>query len=169
VRVEAVDLVDDGHGREGGVVGAGEQVPRRRELAPLRYPAGQGVEALVPAHRQDAYHRFQLLHTWLGTVVGETLGYALTAVFTVLVVRAVTRASAPRWMAYLGYAAAALIATGVVVPLGLDIARLTNFAGYVSWCAWLVAMAIVLGRNKPHADGTPSPTATTRHRNPAHS
>jgi hypothetical protein len=146
VRVEAVDLVDDGHGREGGIVGAGEQVPRRRELAPLRYPAGQGVEALVPAHRQDAYHRFQLLHTWLGTVIGETLGYALTAVFTVLVVRAVTRASAPRWMAYLGYAAAALIATGVVVPLGLDIARLTNFAGYVSWCAWLVAMAIVLGR-----------------------
>jgi hypothetical protein len=37
VRVEAVDLVDDGHGRDGGVVGAGEQVPCRRELAPLRY------------------------------------------------------------------------------------------------------------------------------------
>jgi hypothetical protein len=92
----------------------------------------------------------------LGTVVGETIGYALTAVFTVLVVRAVTRASAPRWMAYLGYAAAALIATGVVVPLGLDIARLANFAGYVSWCAWLVAMAIVLWRAKPHADGTAS-------------
>ena len=53
---------------------------------------------------------------------------------------------APRWMACLGYAAAALIATGVVVPLGLDIARLTNFAGYVSWCAWLMAMAIVLWR-----------------------
>jgi hypothetical protein len=34
----------------------------------------------------------------------------------------------------------------VVVPLGLDIARLTNFAGYVGWCAWLVAMAIVLWR-----------------------
>jgi hypothetical protein len=44
VRVEAVDLVDDGHGCDGGVVGAGEQVPCRRELAPLRYPQGQGVE-----------------------------------------------------------------------------------------------------------------------------
>jgi hypothetical protein len=42
----------------------------------------------------------------------------------------------------------------VVVPLGLDIARLGNFAGYVSWCAWLVAMAIVLWRAKPHAGGT---------------
>jgi hypothetical protein len=106
---------------------------------------GLSHDALIPAHRQDAYHRFQLLHTWLGTVIGETIGYALTAVFTVLVVRAVTRTRAPRWMAYLGYAAA-LIATGVVVPLGLDIARLTNFAGYVSWCAWLVAMAVVLWR-----------------------
>jgi hypothetical protein len=75
-------------------------------------------------------------------------------VFTVLVVRAVTQACAPRWMAYLGYAAAALIATGVVVPLGLDIARLTNFAGYVGWCAWLVAMAIVLWR-APGRFGSP--------------
>lgn len=41
MRVEAVDLVDDGHGREGGVVGAGEQVPRRRDLAPLRYVDGE--------------------------------------------------------------------------------------------------------------------------------
>ena len=130
---------------------------------------GLSDDAVIPAHRQDAFHRFQLLHTWLGTVIGETIGYALTAVFTVLVVRAVTRASAPRWMVYLGYAAAALIATGVVVPLGLDIARLTNFARYVNWCAWLVAMAIVLWRTKPHADGTASATATTRHRNPAHS
>jgi hypothetical protein len=56
---------------------------------------------------------------------------------------------------YLGYAAAALIATGVLVPLGLDIARLANFADYVSWCAWLVAMAIVLWRAKPHADAAP--------------
>jgi hypothetical protein len=128
---------------------------------------GLSDDALDPARAQDAYHRFQLLHTWLGTVIGETTGYALTAVFTVLVVRAVTRASAPRWLAYLGYAAAALIATGVVVPLGLDVARLTNFAGYVSWCAWLVAMAVVLWRTKLSADGSTSPQVTARHRDPA--
>ena len=33
---------------------------------------GLSDDALIPAHRQDAYHRFQLLHTWLGTVIGET-------------------------------------------------------------------------------------------------
>ena len=36
-----------------------------------------------------------------------------------------------------GYAAAALIATGVVIPL-VDAASLTNFVGYVAWCAWLL-------------------------------
>ena len=64
------------------------------------------------------------------------------------------RAVAPRWLAYLGYASAGLIATGVVVPLGLDIARLTNFAGYVAWCAWLVAMAVVLWRTKRPTGGS---------------
>jgi hypothetical protein len=253
VGVEAIDLVDNVHSREDGVVGGGEQLLGCPGLAPLRGPKGQGVEhddldlviageaslagdgfefsivavrqsgqqrsgqqgavpaasgagplwrrpdrevdrrhrhrrgvrtshrpvevdvvvpgisddALVPARTQDAYHRFPVLHTWLGTIIGETIGYALTAVFTVLVVRAVTRASAPRWVAYLGYGAAALIATGVVIPLGLDIARLANFAGYVIWCSWLVAVAIVLWRNKLHADGGTSPPATVRHRNPA--
>jgi len=104
-----------------------------------------------------------VLQTWLGTIIGETIGYSLTAVFTVLVVRAITRSSAPRWTAYLGYAAAALIATGVVIPLGLDIARLTNFAGYVAWCAWLIAMAVTLWRSNP------GPSALPRSQNSASS
>ena len=54
-------------------------------------------------------------------------------------------------MAYLGYVAAAFIATGVLIPLGLNLARLVNFAGYVSWCFWLVATAIVLWRDKPQS------------------
>jgi hypothetical protein len=73
---------------------------------------------------------FELAHTWLGTIVGETVGYALTAAFTVLVAGTVTRAVAPRAMVLLGYASAGLIATGVLVPLGLHAATLTNFAGY---------------------------------------
>jgi hypothetical protein len=153
VRVEAIDLIDDVHSGEGGAVGGGEQLLRRAELAPLRRPAGQGVEnndldlviadeaglvgdgfelrivgfglsaallaaagvglgrlgggrtgrwivgtgiaaalvqvtglsrwalivpglsddALRPARTQDAYRTFQVLHTWLGTIVGETM------------------------------------------------------------------------------------------------
>jgi hypothetical protein len=118
--------------------------------------------ATDPARTADAHRTFELLHTWLGTVVGETIGYALTATFTVLVTLAVTRAVAPRWMAYLGYAAAGLIATGVVIPLGLEAASLANFAGYLAWCLWLIAMAVYLWRARPATHGRSSPAATTR-------
>ena len=47
---------------------------------------GISDDALDPALRPDAEDRFELLHTVLGKAIGETLGYALTATFTVLVV-----------------------------------------------------------------------------------
>lgn len=107
---------------------------------------GVSDDATVAGKTADAYDRFDTLHTWLGTAIGETVGYALTATFTVLVARAVTRRVAARWLTYVGYGAAMLIATGVVIPIGIDAARLTNFAGYVAWCLWLLAMGVVLWR-----------------------
>jgi hypothetical protein len=115
---------------------------------------GISDDAAVPSHTANAHHTFELLHTWLGTVLGETIGYALTATFTALVVTAITRAVAPRWMTVLGYASAALIATGVAVPLGLGGASLTNFAGYIAWCLWLIAMAVTLWRARPATPAT---------------
>ncbi len=108
---------------------------------------GVSDDALVPAQTAGAHRTFERLHFWLGTIVGETIGYALTATFTVLLVVGVTRLVAPRWMALAGYAAAALIATGVVIPLGVHAASLTNFAGYVVWCLWLIGMAVALWRS----------------------
>lgn len=115
---------------------------------------GVSQDALVPSQTAEAQHTFEQLHFWLGTIVGETIGYALTATFTVLVVIAVTRRIAPRWMSWLGYAAAALIATGVVIPLGLSGASITNFVGYIAWCLWLIAMAVALWRARVTAPTT---------------
>jgi hypothetical protein len=112
---------------------------------------GLSDDAQVPSQAAEAHQTFEDLHFWLGTIVGETIGYALTATFTVLVVIGVARSSAPRWMAGLGYASAALIATGVLIPLGLHAAGVTNFAGYVAWCVWLIAMAVALWRAGPAA------------------
>ena len=106
---------------------------------------GISHDALDPSRRAAAEDRFELLHVVLGKVIGETLGYALTATFTVLVVVALGRTVLPRWLALLGYVAAVLIATGVVIPV-LEVASLTNFAGYVAWCVWLLAVATVLLR-----------------------
>jgi len=110
---------------------------------------GISDDALDPALRADAEDRFELWHTVLGKAIGETLGYALTATFTVLVVIALSRTVLPRWLALTGYAAAVLIATGVLIPV-LQAASLTNFAGYVAWCAWLLAVAAVLFRVPRH-------------------
>lgn len=104
---------------------------------------GISDDALDPSRRADAEDRFELWHVLLGKIIGETIGYALTATFTVLVVAALRRTVLPGWLAIAGYAAAALIATGVAIPV-FEAASLTNFIGYVLWCAWLLAVAAVL-------------------------
>jgi hypothetical protein len=106
---------------------------------------GISEDALDPSRRDDAEDRFELWHLVLGKIVGETIGYALTATFTVLAAVALSRALMPRWLAVAGFVSAGLIATGVVIPV-LEVASLTNFAGYVLWCVWLIALAVVLIR-----------------------
>ncbi len=44
----------------------------------------------------------------------------------------------------IGLVAAALVAVGIVQPLGVPLAGLANFVGYVVWSAWLVAVAVKL-------------------------
>jgi len=116
---------------------------------------GVSQDALDPARSADAAERFELLHTVLGKVIGETLGYALTATFTVLVVVGLSRTILPRWMAVIGYLAAGLIATGVVIPL-VEAAGLTNFVGYVAWCVWLLGVAAMLYRAPRTPDRPPA-------------
>jgi len=107
---------------------------------------GLSEDATDPAARADAVATFERLHTWLGEALGETVGYALTASFTVLVLVALARTGAPRWLIILGYASAALIGTGVVIPLGIETAELTNFVGYIAWSMWLLAFSALLWR-----------------------
>ena len=54
-----------------------------------------------------------------------------------------SRTILPVWLVWTGYASAALIATGIVIPV-LDAAGLTNFAGYVLWCVWLLGVGFLL-------------------------
>jgi hypothetical protein len=123
---------------------------------------GLSDDATDPARTADAHRTVELLHTWLGTILGETIGYALTSTFTVLVAFALTRGLAPRWMTYLGYASAALIATGVIIPLGVEAASLSNFLGYIIWCLWLLALAVILWRPPATAPALVSPLGSTQ-------
>ncbi len=80
----------------------------------------------------------------LGTGIGETLGYALTAAWTVLVVFALGRRYAGRWFQVLGVVSAGLVVAGVLSPLELPAVDTANFFGYVLWSVWLIAFGVLI-------------------------
>jgi hypothetical protein len=103
---------------------------------------------------------FETVHTVLGTVVGETLGYLLTATWTVLIIYALGQHLAGRWFTYLGLLAAALIAVGVLVPLDVPGTDFANFVGYIIWSIWLVVFAVLIWRRSHVRSTAAEPLAT---------
>jgi hypothetical protein len=90
----------------------------------------------------EAVSQFELLGSVIGGWIGETLGYLLTAAWTVLVVMAL--AQSPQWFRITGFSAAALIAAGALVKFGVEGADVANFLGYLVWSVWLIAFALLL-------------------------
>ncbi len=126
-----------------GIAAAAVQV-----IGLLRWPLI--VPFLADRSNTDA---FETLHTLLGTVVGETFGYLLTAAWTILVIAGLGRRLAGPWFASLGLGAAALIAVGVLVPLDVPGADLANFVGYIVWSVWLLVFATLVWRRPGHVEG----------------
>jgi hypothetical protein len=105
----------------------------------LRWPI------LVPGYAADGNAAaFSTASDVLGTAIGETLGYLLTATWTVLVIVALGRRYAGRWFQALGAVSAALVLAGVLSPLGLPMIDTANFVGYVLWSVWLIAFGVVI-------------------------
>jgi hypothetical protein len=104
---------------------------------------------IVPflADREDT-DAFETIHTVLGQVIGETFGYLLTATWTVLIIYALGQRLAGRWFTYIGLAAAALIAVGVLVPLDVPGTDFANFLGYILWSVWLLVFAVLVWRRQ---------------------
>ncbi|MGE0025616.1 MAG: DUF4386 family protein [Thermoleophilia bacterium] len=126
-----------------GIVAAAVQV-----IGLMRWPL------IVPSLADDGdVDTFDTVHTVMGTIIGETLGYLLTAAWTVLVLHALARRLAGRWFWFLGLASAVLIAVGVFVPLDLPGADMANFVGYILWSVWLLALAVLLWRRPASAAG----------------
>ena len=94
----------------------------------------------VAAGARDA---FRTASDILGTTIGETLGYLLTAVWTALVVVALGRRFG-RWFSALGLVSAVMVFAGVLSPLDLPVVDTANFLGYVLWSIWLIAFGVVI-------------------------
>jgi hypothetical protein len=113
------------------------------------------ADAAVAAAGRDA---FTTAGDILGTAIGETLGYLLTATWTVLVIVALGRHYAGRWFQGLGAASAALVLVGVLSPLGLPVIDTANFVGYVLWSVWLIALAVTILVHERRPARAPSST-----------
>lgn len=112
---------------------------------PVLVPGYAADAASANAHvAASARDTFTTVSDVLGTALGETLGYLLTATWTVLVVVALGRAYAGRWFQVLGIASAVLVGVGALSPLGIEVVDTANFFGYVLWSVWLVAFALVI-------------------------
>ena len=97
-----------------------------------------------PSVASDARDTFTTVSDILGTTIGETIGYLLTATWTVLVVVALGRRYAGRWFQVLGATSAALVFVGVFSPLGVSVIDTANFFGYVLWSVWLIALGVLI-------------------------
>ena len=106
----------------------------------------------------DARDSFMTAHDVLGVAIGETLGYLLTGVWTVLVIVAVGRRYAGRGFQTLGLVSAGLILVGVLGPLDLPGVDSANFIGYVLWSVWLIAFAAVIVVHERRSATPPSKT-----------
>ncbi len=121
------------------------------------YAAGAtSPDPTVAAAARDA---FTTAHHLLGNVVGETLGYSLTAAWTLLVLAAIGRRIARPWFPVAGIVSAVLILAGVLSPLDLPGIDLANFAGYILWSGWLLALAVLIVR-EPVVPVPSTPAAT---------
>jgi hypothetical protein len=95
----------------------------------------------------DAQSHFDTAHTILGTVIGETFGYLLTAAWTVLVVASLGTRFSGRLFRVLGTVSAAMIVLGVFSPLDVGVIDTVNFFGYVMWSVWLIWLAVAVLRD----------------------
>jgi hypothetical protein len=137
-----------------GITAAAVQV-----IGLLRWPI------LVPGYASGGDAKsFTTASDILGTALGETVGYLLTAAWTALVVVALGRRFAGRWFQVLGAVSASLVLAGVLSPLGLPVIDTANFFGYVLWSLWLIALAVVIlvRERRPATAPAPSQAAVTR-------
>ena len=103
-----------------------------------------------PATRDSVVVAFEVLHRFVGGALGEHLGFALTAVWTVCVAVLLAQVpGVPRLLPLVGVVAGAAIATGVFEVSGATWPGGPVAGGYVLFAGWLVWITVVLVARRP--------------------
>lgn len=115
---------------------------------PLLVPvlaAQYNAPTTTPAERDAIRVVFNALHQYVGVVVGEHLGFLLTAVWSLLVaVMMLNMPLFPAWLAVLGVASAIGILAGLLEPTGWKPSGMVNAISYIVWSLWLIISGIIL-------------------------
>jgi hypothetical protein len=94
--------------------------------------------------REVAVALFGAFHQFFGAGVGEHLGYAATTVWTLLLIRGLTRAGVlNKLWSTVGVVLALGIAVGMAEPAGLPGAGAVNAIAYSLWGLWLPAVGVL--------------------------
>jgi hypothetical protein len=106
---------------------------------------------VTPARREAVDVVFQSFHRYLGTGVGEHLGYTLTGAWSVLAGAALAQTSAvPSWLGVPGIVVGASLLVcslefvGRHEPTGWKLAETLTPITYIAWSLWLVVTGIAL-------------------------
>ncbi|MFD0366184.1 DUF4386 family protein [Nocardia sp. GCM10030253] len=158
--------LDDAPAMRWGVL-AGVAAGLVQAIGLLRWPLlvpSLAADAARAEESSTATETFELLNRVLGTILGETIGYLGTAIWTIIVATCLARRGLPRWFATLGIGAALLILTGLAAPWGVPAVQQLNFIGYLLWSGWLLTLAVLLTR-KPRVSTHELPSTSSA---PAH-
>ena len=88
---------------------------------------------------------FQAFHRYVGSAIGEHLGYLCTSLWTAFIALAITQS--PQFNSWLGWAGL-IPAIGIFIGLfeeaGFKAAGAINAISYILWSIWLIAVGVVL-------------------------
>jgi hypothetical protein len=118
----------------------------------LRWPLlvpGLAVQYTAPettvAQREALGVVFNAFHQYVGVVIGEHLGFLLTATWTLLI--SVMMSGSPLFgglIGAVGIISAVGILAGLLEPAGWKPAGAINAISYIIWSFWLIAAGIIL-------------------------
>jgi hypothetical protein len=92
---------------------------------------------------------FTAFNQYAGVAVGEHLGYAFTALWTILIARAMPKSRHfTTWLGWLGFALAIGILLGALEPAGVPFVGFINAVAYSLWAVWIVILGIRLLKAK---------------------
>ena len=106
------------------------------------------------ASKDAAIVVFQAFNAYLGSGVGEHLGYLLTAIWTMLLCVALFQTHiAPRSMSLAGGLLALGILAGDAAFLGVGAAERINGISYLLWALWLIVLGVFVWRMRQPTPG----------------